>query len=85
MISLVDPSSFSCFFKLHKLTYLELMSADALSHHIFDLHNNIHPIPKSISRDTINQSYPTYPEHTTLHPKQPRLIRSSKFPRFTTV
>ena len=34
----------------------------------------------------INRSHRMYhPDHATLHPTQPHLIRNSKFPRFTTV
>ena len=83
------------YLKLHNLTYLGAhVSTDdmtatsqmALNYHIFDLHNNTHLIPKKFSRYTIDQSHPTYhPDQTTLRPIQPRLIRNSKFPRFTTV
>ena len=58
----------------------------ALNYHILDLHNNNHPITKNISQHPINQSHPTHhPDHATLHPTQPCLFRSGKFPRFTAV
>ena len=42
-------------------------------------------IPMNISQHPINQSHPTYhPDNSSLRPTQPRLIRNSKFPRFTT-
>ena len=81
---------FPSYFKLHNLMYLGVdVSTDdmtvppqtTLNYNILDLHNNTHPIPKNI-----DQSKPTHhPDHTTLHPTQPCLIRNSKFPRFTTV
>ena len=70
---------FPSYFKLHNLTYL---GADistyymtiplqmALNYHIFDLYNKTHLIPKSISRHPIDQSDPTHPDHTTIHPTQ---------------
>ena len=86
---------FPSYFKLHNLTYLGVdVSTDdmtvppqtTLNYHIFDLHNNTHHISKNTSRQPIDQSHPTHhPDHTTIHPTQPRLIRISKFPRFTIV
>ena len=87
--------TFPSYFKFHKPVYLGVhVSTDdmtiplqtALNYHIFDLQNNTHPIPKNISQHPINQSHPTHhPDHSMLHPTQPRLIRNSKFLRFTTV
>ena len=57
----------------------------ALNYHILNLHSNTHPITKNVSQNPINQSHPTHPDHTMLHPTQPRLIHNSKFPHFTTV
>ena len=58
----------------------------ALNYHILNLHNNTHPIMKNITRHPINKSHPKHhPDHTMLHPTQPRLISNSKFSRFTTV
>ena len=85
---------FPSYFNFYNLTYLGIdVSTDdvtippqtALNYQILNLHNNTHLITKN-SRPPINQSYPTHhPDHTTLHPTQPRLIRNSTFPRFTTV
>ena len=58
---------FPSYFNFHNLTYCRVdVSADdmtipsqtALNYHIFDLHNNTHPIPKNISRHPIGQSHP---------------------------
>ena len=57
----------------------------ALNYHILNLHNNTHPITKNISRHSIKQFHPTHSDHLTLHPTQLRIIRNSKFLRFTTV
>ena len=86
---------FPSYFNYHNLTYLgvDVSTHDmtippqaVLNYHILDLHSNIHAITKNLNRHPNNQSYPTHcPDHTTLHPMQPRLIRNSKFPRFTTV
>ena len=55
----------------------------ALNYHIFNLHNNTHPITKNISRYPINQSYPTHHlDHTTLHPTQAHLIRITGLDKF---
>ena len=86
---------FPSYFNFHNFTYLgiDVSTHDmtipphtALSYHILHLHNNTHLITKNISGHSINQPHLTHhPDHTTLHPKQPRLVHSSKFPRFTTV
>ena len=86
---------FPSYFNFHNLTYLgiDVSTHDmiiplqtALNYQILNLHNNTHPITKNISRHPIYQSHPTHhPDHKILHPTQPRLIRNSKFPRFTTV
>ena len=86
---------FPSYFKLHNLTYLivnvlmdnmTIPSQTDLNYHIFDLHNNTHHILKHISWHPIDQSHPTHhPDHATLHPKQPCLIRNSKSPCFITV
>ena len=86
---------FPSYFNFHEFTYLginvsthdmTIPQQTALNYHILDLHNNTNPITKNISQHPINQSDPTHhPDHTTLHPTQPRLICNSKFPRFTTV
>ena len=40
----------------------------ALNYHILNLHNNTHPISKSITRHPINQYHLTHhPDYTTLH------------------
>ena len=65
---------FPSYFKLYDLTYLGIdVSTDDLSmqqqtalKYIFDLHN-IHAIPKNISRDPINRSPPTHPDHRRLY------------------
>ena len=77
---------FPSYFNFQILTYLgiDISTHDmtippqtAFSDHILNLHNNTHPITKSISQHPINQSHPTHnPDHTTLHPTQPRLIRN---------
>ena len=87
--------SFPSYFNFHNLTYLgiDVSTHDMtippqtdLNYDILDLRNNSHPITKSVSRHPINKPHPTHhPDHTTLHPTQPRLIGNSKFPRFTTV
>ena len=79
-------------FQLHNLIYLgiDVSTHDmtippqtALNYYILDLHNT-HFILKNISRHSINQSHPTHhPDHTTLHPTQPHLIRNSQLPRST--
>ena len=78
----------------HNLMYLGIdisthdmtIPPQAALNYILNFRNNTHPITKNISRHPINQSHPTrHPDHTTLHPTQPRLIRNSKFSRFTTV
>ena len=86
---------FHSYFKLHNLTYLGVdISKDgmiiqlqiALHYHIFDIHNNTHPISKNISQHPIDQSHPTYHhDHTMLYLMQPHLICNNKFPGFTTV
>ena len=86
---------FPSYFKFHNLAYLGVhVSTDdmtippqtTLNYQIFDLHNNTHPILKNIDRHPIDQSHPTHhPDHMMIHSMQPRLIRNSKFPRFTTV
>ena len=85
---------FPSYFNFRNLTYLgidvsthdmTIPSQTALNYHILNLHSNAHPITKKISRHPINQSHPTHPDHTTLHPTQPRLICNIKFLRFTTV
>ena len=58
----------------------------ALSFHLHNLHNNTQSLRKNIIWHPINKSHPTYhPDHTILHPMQPRIIRNRKFPLFTTV
>ena len=82
---------FPSYFNFHRVTYFGIDVSTippqmALNDHILNLHNNTHPITKNISRHPVNQSHPTHhPDHTTIHPTQPRLIHNSKFPRFTTV
>ena len=86
---------FPSYFNFHNFTYLgiDVSTHDmtippqtALNYHFLNLHSNTQLITNSISRQPINQPHPTHhPDHTTLHPTQPRLIRNSKFPRFTTV
>ena len=67
-------------------THMNMPPQTTLNYHILNLHNNTHPITKNISRHPINQSHPTHhPDHTTLHPTKPCLIRNSKFARFTRV
>lgn len=56
-----------------------------LNYHTFNIHNNTHHIPKNNNWHTIDQSHPTHPYHTNLHPTQPRLTGNSKFLHFTTV
>ena len=85
---------FPSYFNFHNLKYLGIDASrhmtippqTTLNYHILNLHNNTHPITKNISPHPISQSHPTHhPDHMTFHPKQPRLIRNSKFPRFTRV
>ena len=77
-------------FKFHNFTFLgvdvsTILPQTALNNHTFDLHFNTHLILNN-SRFPINQSHPTHhPDHSMLHPMQPRLIRNSKFPRLITV
>ena len=77
---------FPNYFSFHNLTYLgidvsthgmALPPQTALNDLILDLHNSTHPITKNNSRHAINHSHPTHPDHVTLHPTQPRLIRNS--------
>ena len=86
---------FPSYFNFPNLTYLgidisrhgmTILPQAALNDHILNLHSNTHPIMKNISQHPINQSHPTHhPDHTMLHPTQPRLIRNSKLLRFTAV
>ena len=74
---------FPRYFKLNNLTYLGVdVSTDnmtiqpqtTLNHHIFYLHNKTYHISKNNSRHSMDQSHSTHhPDHTTIHPKQPRL------------
>ena len=75
---------FPSYFNFHHLTYLgidvsthymTIPPQTALNDYILNLHNNTHPIAKNINRHPINQSHPTHPDHTTLHPTQRRMIR----------
>ena len=84
---------FPSYFKLHNLTYLGIdvsthdmtIPPQTLDNHILNLHKNTQHIPKNIKGHPINQSHPTHnPDHKTLHPTQPRLIRNSKFHNSTT-
>ena len=86
--------SFPSCLNFHNLTYLGIDVSThvmtiplqtTLNYHVLSLHNETYPITKNIIRHPINQSQPTHPDHTTLHPIQHCLIDNSKFPRFTTV
>ena len=85
---------FPSYFIFHNLIYLgDDVSTDgmtlpphtALNYHIFDLHSNTHPDLKNNSWHPIDQSLPTQPNHTMLHPMQLRLIHNITFTHFTTV
>ena len=85
---------FPSYSNFHNLTYLGIdvsthdmiIPPQTTLNYTLDLHNMTHPITKNISRHPANQSQPTHhPDHTTLHPTEPRLIYNSKFPRLTAV
>ena len=85
---------FPSYSNFHNLTYLGIdvsthdmiIPPQTALNYTLDLHNMTHPITKNITRHPINQSQHTHhPDHTRLHPTQPRLICNSKFPRLTTV
>ena len=86
---------FPSYFNFHNLMYLgidvstydmTIPSETPLNYCILYLQSKTHSIRKNLSQHPINQSHPTHhPDHTTFHPMQPRFIRDSKFPDFTTV